>query len=202
MRHSHDEVSDLVADGDGDKLIAAQLDLCPKAVAIIRRELGLKKLRKPWTADKVVNLTRLWRNGYSASAIGKTIGMSRNAVIGKAGRLGLEPRESPIKRAPVLSREQIERVQQADRDGISARSIAVMVGVSLRAVYDHRQPPKHKMLIASVRSGAPPSKPPMTCQYIAGDPSAEDACKCGKPVKEGSSYCPEHHGLCHLERAA
>ncbi|HMB75812.1 MAG TPA: hypothetical protein VKN76_05405 [Kiloniellaceae bacterium] len=38
---------------------------------------------------------------------------------------------------------------------------------------------------------------PARCQYIAGAPSADEACKCGKAVRPGSAYCPAHHALCH-----
>ena len=34
------------------------------------------------------------------------------------------------------------------------------------------------------------------CQWIAGDPSPDDSCKCLAPVEPGWPYCPEH-----LERA-
>lgn len=34
------------------------------------------------------------------------------------------------------------------------------------------------------------------CQFIAGEPSFNDACKCGRKVKPGTPYCPEHHTLC------
>ena len=37
---------------------------------------------------------------------------------------------------------------------------------------------------------------PKTCQFIAGDPSADDKCKCGAKLKPGSSYCPEHDAMC------
>ena len=36
------------------------------------------------------------------------------------------------------------------------------------------------------------------CQYIAGRPSSDDACKCGRPVKPRSPYCPEHAARVHL----
>ena len=38
--------------------------------------------------------------------------------------------------------------------------------------------------------------PPHTCQYIAGQPTPDDSCKCDRPVLPGSSYCPEHHARC------
>lgn len=38
----------------------------------------------------------------------------------------------------------------------------------------------------------------LRCQFIEGEPSADDTCKCNAPVKPGSSYCPEHHERCWL----
>ncbi len=37
---------------------------------------------------------------------------------------------------------------------------------------------------------------PKTCQYIAGRPSADDTCKCGRPSLPRSAYCAEHHARC------
>lgn len=52
-----------------------------------------------WTDERVEILTRLWAEGKSASQIAEILGdVSRNAVIGKAHRLGLSGRPSPIKR--------------------------------------------------------------------------------------------------------
>lgn len=52
-----------------------------------------------WTEETISELTRLWQQGLSTSEIGRRIGMSKNAVVGKAHRLGLIARPSPIKRA-------------------------------------------------------------------------------------------------------
>src|ERR1700728_4161999 len=52
-----------------------------------------------WTAQKIQMLKDMWGNGYSASEIAKRLGgMTRNAVIGKAHRLKLSSRPSPIRR--------------------------------------------------------------------------------------------------------
>jgi GcrA cell cycle regulator len=52
-----------------------------------------------WTEDKVALLRQLWGSGKSASEIAELLGdVSRNAVIGKAHRLGLSGRPSPIKK--------------------------------------------------------------------------------------------------------
>ena len=52
-----------------------------------------------WTEERVAQLRQLWGNGKSASEIAEILGgVSRNAVIGKAHRLELSGRPSPIKR--------------------------------------------------------------------------------------------------------
>lgn len=52
-----------------------------------------------WTEDAVQALKQLWQQGYSARQIADKIGgVSRNAVIGKAHRLGLSQRLALPKR--------------------------------------------------------------------------------------------------------
>ncbi len=52
-----------------------------------------------WTDERVAQLRQLWGSGKSASEIADLLGgVSRNAVIGKAHRLGLSGRPSPIKK--------------------------------------------------------------------------------------------------------
>lgn len=53
-----------------------------------------------WTEEKINKLKELWPTGVAARAIGVEINMSKNAVIGKAHRLGLEKRvKSPQQRS-------------------------------------------------------------------------------------------------------
>lgn len=51
-----------------------------------------------WTDERIDTLRKLWEGGSTASQIAEELGgVSRNAVIGKAHRLGLQSRPSPVK---------------------------------------------------------------------------------------------------------
>ena len=51
-----------------------------------------------WTDERIARLTKMWEGGATASQIAEDLGgVSRNAVIGKAHRLGLKARPSPVK---------------------------------------------------------------------------------------------------------
>src|SRR5690349_3930174 len=51
-----------------------------------------------WTEERIDRLKAMWTKGATASQIAEELGgVSRNAVIGKAHRLGLESRPSPVK---------------------------------------------------------------------------------------------------------
>ncbi|CAN5176301.1 hypothetical protein BH24PSE1_BH24PSE1_04040 [soil metagenome] len=51
-----------------------------------------------WTEERIDHLKSMWKDGSTASEIAEKLGgVSRNAVIGKAHRLGLEARPSPVK---------------------------------------------------------------------------------------------------------
>ena len=80
-----------------------------------------------WTDERVTMLRDLWAKGLSASQIAVQLGgVTRNAVIGKAHRLGLESRPSPIRNNGTGSRRRNRAAQpagdapQADQGGIPA----------------------------------------------------------------------------------
>src|SRR5829696_8536452 len=51
-----------------------------------------------WTEERIERLKAMWTKGATASQIADELGgVSRNAVIGKAHRLGLESRPSPVR---------------------------------------------------------------------------------------------------------
>jgi GcrA cell cycle regulator len=82
----------------------------PPAVASIGPAAGRTRIRgieksMSWTDERIATLTKMWESGATASQIADELGgVSRNAVIGKAHRLGLKSRPSPVKanEAPVV----------------------------------------------------------------------------------------------------
>ena len=59
-----------------------------------------------WTEERIDQLKQMWQAGNTASQIAETLGgVSRNAVIGKAHRLGLQSRPSPVKPGDTESSE-------------------------------------------------------------------------------------------------
>ena len=59
-----------------------------------------------WDEDKLNKLRKLWDDGLPITKIGNEIGVSRNAIAGKAHRMGLPKRNSPISKSGELRKNQ------------------------------------------------------------------------------------------------
>lgn len=132
-----------------------------------------------WTPERSEQLRELWESGQPASEIAKEMGTTKNAIVGKAHRLGLKGRPSPI--GPPLSAE--ERAKRALTDP-AARSAALARATVEPRVTEAEVTPARPTYPGGFRS----------CQWIEGSPTRDDTCKCGRPVVPGSRwpYCPEH----------
>lgn len=198
---------------------------CTEAqVSYQRKMMGLPDRRphgnrytSPWTEEKVKRLEALWDDPTnSASDIAKVFGVSKNAVVSKAHRLGLPGRPSPIKpkgsgRGPGCNRWRARRkallagiaAAQAGRVGEGAPTARQSNGEVPRSV-----PALVAPELETSEGGGPglqiPSGPAGAgsgCQYIHGDPKHDpDWHICGAERQSGSSYCPEHHRACHLTK--
>lgn len=62
-----------------------------------------------WTDERLEELKKLWAQGLSISQIGEALGVSRNAIAGKAHRMGLPKRPSPISK-PKAEKLKVEPV--------------------------------------------------------------------------------------------
>ncbi|QFT78536.1 GcrA family cell cycle regulator [Erythrobacter sp. THAF29] len=70
-----------------------------------------------WTDERIATLKKMWEGGSTASQIAEELGgVSRNAVIGKAHRLGLKSRPSPVK-----ANEKKKAAKKASTKGATAK---------------------------------------------------------------------------------
>lgn len=160
-----------------DVEIANVVNLTRNAVAAARWKLGVGpyKPKNFWTETNCERLAELWGKGWSANQIALEMGCSRNAVIGKAHRLGLPSRPSPINHTTGKhSRSQRRKKQDA------------------KALLNlNREPPKEPGhgRIDGVQPYQADVGPVMDCQWIEGAPGTP---VCGKRSRPGKPYCAEH----------
>lgn len=84
---------------------------------------------RPWSTDEDTRLSALWAEGLSANAIAEQLpGRGRNAVTGRAFRLGLPRRPSPIPRR-TKTQALRDAAWQGHADEAYARAIAREAGL-------------------------------------------------------------------------
>jgi GcrA cell cycle regulator len=67
-----------------------------------------------WTDERLDELKKLWAEGLSISQIGEALGVSRNAIAGKAHRMGLPKRPSPISKSKAEKAEPVVEEEEQD----------------------------------------------------------------------------------------
>ena len=141
-----------------------------------------------WTDDTIRELRRLWSEGHSTAEIGRRMGVSKNAVVGKAHRLDLPARPSPIRtggspRPPHAPRRQpIPRL--ADTVPLSC-----LGETNIPATVQRIAPtaaPTRRVAIAPRRIGSHP------CCWPIGEPGAPTFRFCDDPAPLDVPYCDEH----------
>lgn len=150
-----------------------------------------------WPPEAVAKLRKLWAEGFSASIIGRRMGRTRNAIIGKAHRLKLECRQSPsepgkrLSPGPRLGAPKVKPQPRAKppRPGPQNRP-ALVFG---------RATGKRAEMIAKAETLSATADifglNEATCRFPIGDPKAADFGYCGRPRERGA-YC-----ACHGARA-
>ena len=122
-----------------------------------------------WTDDKIEQLKKLWGKGLTASQIAKEIGggITRNAVIGKAHRLKLPSRPSPVKAeakkpAPAPAKPAVKQAEAKPADAPQEKGIGLLELTE------------------------------QTCKWPIGHPGDADFYFCGRPSRPGVPYCDDH----------
>ena len=139
-----------------------------------------------WTDERIAQLKAGWEGGMTASQIAEALGegVTRNAVIGKAHRLGLESRPSPVKNA-----DEVIEIPATKPATVAAPALATIVASAAIA----RPTPAKK----PVRTGKAARTTLLDlnekiCKWPIGHPSDADFHFCGKNAQAGFPYCTEH----------
>jgi len=144
-----------------------------------------------WTEERVTLLTQLWGNGKSASEIAEIIGeVTRNAVIGKAHRLGLSGRPSPIKKvvSGSAATPKVERRPAVKRRELKPEKPEAVAPKTARVVIH----PKVKIDDAPVGGATILDLTERMCRWPIGDPQDPGFRFCGRSRTTILPYCAEH----------
>jgi GcrA cell cycle regulator len=146
-----------------------------------------------WNEDAIEKLRALWAEGLSTAEIGRRMGVSKNAVVGKAHRLNLPSRPSPIRRdgerAP--RRRLPRRIQGPTLPALSASSSPMPIELP-RPVAD-RQPPVLRA-VCLPRPGARVTP----CCWPIGEPGTKTFRFCDVGAIAGKPYCEDHASLAYV----
>ncbi|MCK5384275.1 MAG: gcrA cell cycle regulator family protein [Alphaproteobacteria bacterium] len=145
-----------------------------------------------WTEDRVSLLKRLWGEGHTAAEIAKQLGgVTRNAVIGKAHRLKLSNRVSPIQQNKKPANKNVERKTAkktssvAPASGHNISTISSLKG--MQATYSNKSGELYSLMDLK----------PRMCRWPCGDPKHEDFGFCGDAAMPGLPYCEKHAKLAY-----
>ena len=139
----------------------------------------------PWDENNVSKLKDLWDQGLPTAQIGKLLGFTKNAVVGKAHRIGLERRPSPIRRtsvkpdrkkarSPVMPKLNFENDSKPDNKSKDA------------SVF---QPVIKNLISSSQKRG---------CEWPVGHPDETDFHFCDKERFEDKPYCIDHCAVAYV----
>jgi GcrA cell cycle regulator len=120
--------------GVSKRRLASDYGLTPERIGqILSRENGVPRASLRWPAGRDETLRALWRDGLSLSQIARQLAVSRNAVVGRAHRLDLPGRPSPIKRqpSPGSSGAELSRVTEPRHVELKRETVAFPAVLSL-----------------------------------------------------------------------
>ena len=162
-----------------------------------------------WTEERVEILKKLWGEGRTAAEIASELGgVTRNAVIGKAHRLKLSGRASPIqqgskkktaansnasKAKPVARTAKKADAQNAapSSDAVSVKRVvekSVVSPVSVERISEADKKRKRTPLVDLA---------PCQCRWPLGDPRESNFGFCAGKTDAGEIYCAEHTALAY-----
>ena len=139
-----------------------------------------------WNESNVARLKELWDQGLPTAQIGKLLGFTKNAVVGKAHRIGLERRPSPIRRTAVKPDRKKARSPIIPKLNFEAEKDSTKESNLNQGVF---QPTVKNLFFNNTKRG---------CEWPEGHPDETDFKFCGKERFEGKPYCIEHCAVAYV----
>ncbi|MEY2882679.1 MAG: hypothetical protein RL490_403 [Pseudomonadota bacterium] len=142
-----------------------------------------------WTEERIAQLKAGWEGGMTASQIAEALGegVSRNAVIGKAHRLGLESRPSPVKGGDDAVATPAPAKAAAPAPVVPAAAPAPTATAVARPVVAKKPARTGKAARTTLLD-----LNEKICKWPLGHPGDADFHFCGKASQAGFPYCTEH----------
>ena len=153
-----------------------------------------------WNEDTISRLRALWNEGLSTAEIGRRLGITKNAVVGKAHRLALPARPSPIRRE--ADRTAPRRPTPRRTLGQTLPSLTAPtppVAEAPRAPEVPRTPaPSPAPVLRAVPPVARPAGRVPACCWPIGEPGTPSFHFCGDAAVPGKPYCAEHVAIAYV----
>ena len=144
----------------------------------------------PWPA-RDEELRALWGEGLSTEEIGRRMKLSKNAVVGRAHRIFLASRPSPIRRNGAL--QSTPRLRKAKGPTLAPLGSAIM-GAAIEAgmppLGAHRSDPGEPVFRSRLLDTS--SFGTRACCWPLGDPGKPGFRFCEAPIERGRPYCAPH----------
>jgi GcrA cell cycle regulator len=169
-----------------------------------------------WDDETIRLLRDLWTQGHSTAEIGRRLGVSKNAIVGKAHRLDLDARPSPIRRD--AAKPASDRPAPYPRVGGPTLPPLASTGgqpLSVQMLVSNVRPLRMPMTLAPrpnapVQLAPPPPRPVMpsasihtrrsapSCCWPIGEPGTKTFRFCDDTSVPGKPYCDEHAKLAYV----
>ena len=136
-----------------------------------------------WTEEAIAKLRTLWAEGLSTAEIGRRLNISKNAVVGKAHRLNLPPRPSPIRRTEGQTAARPSGPKRTQ--GPTLPPLSASIGAPMPAL---------RAIMPAAKS-APRATP---CCWPIGEPGTPSFHFCNAAAAAGKPYCEEHAAVAYV----
>ena len=146
-----------------------------------------------WNEETIGRLRSLWDEGHSTAEIGRRLGITKNAVVGKAHRLSLPARPSPIRRSSGEGRA--PRRPTPRRVNGPTLAPLMVASVPARAAEAPRPPPVLRAVATSPR----PAGRVSACCWPIGEPGTVSFRFCSDAAMHGRPYCAEHAAIAYVK---